>query len=352
MSIRVETPGDGRPQRVIVTGLDADSRAAIAGAGAAERARALAVYTGDHVPGPDLPAVAGSYALDETGFSFQPRLPFVPGLRYTARFALGTVRLDRTFEVAPAAASDPPRILAIHPSGDTLPENTLRLYVQFSRPMTARGAPGHVHLMDEKGREVPLAFVPIDDGLWDPNQTRLTLLFHPGRVKRGIAPGERMGPPLRADEEYRLVVDGAIADLAGTPMGQAHERRFRTVSADRASPRLADFHVTAPPRNTDPLVVTLPEPLDHALVQRWMWVEDARGVVVDGRASLSDDETRWTFQPERPWPAGGYAVRLRSALEDRAGNRFDRLFDRDAAKPPESTADAGILSLPFEVPAR
>jgi hypothetical protein len=336
----------------MVTGLDEASSRALVQADAAERARALAVYTGDHVPGPDLPAVAGTHAIDETGLSFQPRLPFVPGLRYTARFALGALRSERTFEVTPAAAFDPPRVLAIHPSGDTLPENTLRLYVQFSRPMTARGAPGHVHLWDDEGREVPLAFVPIDDGLWDPNQTRLTLLFHPGRVKRGIAPGERMGPPLQAGRDYRLVVDGEITDVTGTAMGAPYERRFRAVSGDRASPRLADLRVTAPPSHADPLVVTLPEPLDHALVQRWMWVEDARGVLVEGRASLSDDETRWTFQPEGPWPAGRYALRLRAALEDRAGNRFDRLFDRDVAPTARGPADAGILSLPFEVTAR
>jgi hypothetical protein len=78
-----------------------------------------------------------------------------------------------------------------------------------------------------------------------------------------------------------------------------------------------------------------------------VWVEDARGMAVEGRASLSDDETRWTFQPDEPWPAGRYSVRLRAALEDRAGNRFDRLFDRDAAPAP---AGPEILSVPFEVP--
>ena len=36
---------------------------------------------------------------------------------------------------------------------------------------------------------------------------RLTLLFHPGRVKRGVGPNEALGPPLRSGETFRLVVD-------------------------------------------------------------------------------------------------------------------------------------------------
>ena len=350
VAIEVETPDDGRPHRVIVTGLDEAASQALSRASAAEHARALAVYTGDHVPGADVPAIAGSYAVEARGLSFQPRFPFVTGLRYTARFTLGRVKLDRTFEVRRAVAAEAPRVLAVHPSGDVLPENALRLYVQFSRPMTAPGAQSHVHLMGGDGQEVPLAFVPIEDGLWDPRRTRLTLLLHPGRVKRGVAPGEHMGPPLRADHEYRLVVDGAITDLAGTPMGQPFVRTFRTVDADRASPRLADAGVTAPRSATDAVVVTLPEPLDHALLQRWMWVEDDHGRAVAGRATIATGETRWTFHPEEPWTPGRYAVRLRAALEDRAGNRFDRLFDRDAAAGPPAEAASDVLSLPFDVP--
>ena len=48
---------------------------------------------------------------------------------------------------------------------------------------------------------------------------------------------------------------------------------------------------------------------------------------------------RWTFTPAAPWAAGDYALRVHPALEDRAGNRFDRLFDRElATTPPPQTA--------------
>jgi hypothetical protein len=103
VSIEVETPGDGRPHRVIVTGLDEAAAAALGRAGPAERARALAVYTGEEVR-PDLPAIAGTYTVEARGLSFQPRLPFVTGVRYLARFDRAGVRVDRAFEVSPPAA--------------------------------------------------------------------------------------------------------------------------------------------------------------------------------------------------------------------------------------------------------
>jgi hypothetical protein len=42
---------------------------------------------------------------------------------------------------------------------------------------------------------------------------------------------------------------------------------------------------------------------------------------------------------------------MRAALEDRAGNRFDRLFDREGAARPPADVSSDVLSLPFDVPA-
>jgi len=336
-AIRVEVPQDGRPQRVSVIGLDAAARARLSAAGPADLARALAVYTDAAHAHSGMPAIAGAHAVDGEGLHFTPRFPFVAGLGYHARFDLDGLRIERAFAVEPIAV-EPPRVTAVHPSGASLPANALRLYVHFSRPMEAHGAHRHVQLLDEDGREVPLAFVEVENGLWDPGQTRLTLLFHPGRVKRGVAPGERLGPVLREGHRYRLVVDGALADAAGTALGTPYEHAFTAAAADRTAPRAADLRVQAPEALDGPLAVDLPEPLDHALLQRWMWVEDARGERVDGVPTVSADEGRWSFAPAMPWTSGRYAVCLHPGLEDRAGNRFDRLFDRQAGEPAHATA--------------
>lgn len=329
-------------------GLAPETLAELRAAGAASWPGVLAVRTGESAPLSGLPAVAGGYALDEQGLHFTPHFAFVSGLRYTVRFRLGGTSNERVFEVS-APPAPAPRVTAVHPSGEELPENTLRLYVQFDSPMTVRGTHRHVQLQDGGGREVPLAFVDLGDGLWDAGQTRLTLLFHPGRVKRGIAPGERLGPPLRAGGEYRLVISGLLTSSAGVPLGASFVRVFRATEADREPPDVSRIVVRTPHTTGAPVRLELPEPLDHALLQRWIWVEDQNGERVDGQARVEQSETSWVFHPARPWRKGRHVVRLAPELEDRAGNRFDRVFDRDAAAQPAAPGREPYR-FPFDAP--
>lgn len=346
---------EGAPHRVTAASLSARERAFVESRAPAELGAVLAVFTGEGEPSAGLPAIAGAWTLDAEGLHFRPRFPFVPGLRYTARLDLGTdPPLLYGFEV-PSPAGPRPRVVAVFPSGDTWPENTLRLYLHFSQPMNARDAGRHVRLFEDGGAEVALAFVEIEHGLWDPRRTRLTVLFHPGRIKRGVAPGEQLGPPLRAGRGYRLVVDAGLQDDSGAPLGHDFEKRFVAIAADREPPRATGMRVH-PPRDAEgPLVVDLPEPLDEALLNRLLWVEDGEGRPIDGIPTVGEGETRWTFRPKCAWSAGAYAVRVHPALEDRAGNRFDRVFDRES--PPEAAADeappaAEPITLAFSILAR
>jgi hypothetical protein len=299
--------------------------------GAEALAAVLQVFTGPGLPEADQPAIAGATFLTPEGLEFRPLFPFVSGVVYTAHYqpASGPA-LRRSFE-AEAPGGEPPRIVGVFPSSARLPENTLRLYLHFSRPMEARDVQRHVHLLDGSGREVPLAFVEIEHGLWDGSHSRLTLLFHPGRLKRGVAPGERLGPPLRAGSSYRLVVDARLRDAEGRPLGRPFEHAFAAAAADRASPHAEGLVLHAPASAGEPLMVDLPEPLDEALLQRLLWVEDSAGEPVAGGVVIARGETLWSFAPSAGWIPGSYSLRLHPALEDRAGNRFDRLFDRELA---------------------
>jgi hypothetical protein len=311
----------------------------------ASYAEVLAVFTGAGFPARGTPAIAGTYLLDAEGLHFRPLFPFVSGLRYTARLDLGSGAVVHGFDVAPPPRGEGPRVTAVFPSGDTLPENALRVYLHFSRPMETRDAHRHVRLEQADGRVVPLAFVEVQHGLWDPQRTRLTLLFHPGRIKRGVAPGERLGPPLRAGGTYRLVVDAAMRDASGRPLGRDFEWRIRASATDRESPHAEGVRLRPPDTEDAPLVVELPEPLDEALLHRLIWVEDTQGRAVAGTVAVSEGETRWAFRPARGWSPGRYALHVHPALEDRAGNRFDRVFDREAV-----LEAAGVV--PEEAPLR
>jgi len=109
-------------------------------------------------------------------------------------------------------------VAEVYPTADSLPMNLLRMYVQFSAPMTVGDdAEKRIHLLDEKGAIVDKAFLIAAGGqeLWDPDHTRLTIFFDPGRIKRDLTPHEALGLPLREGRSYSLTIDSTLRDAHG-----------------------------------------------------------------------------------------------------------------------------------------
>ena len=71
--------------------------------------------------------------------------------------------------------------------------------------MAAGDAYEHVKLLKANGEVVTRAFLEIGEELWDGSGQRITLLFDPGRVKKGLSPRLQFGPVLEAGQTYRLV---------------------------------------------------------------------------------------------------------------------------------------------------
>jgi len=340
--------------------------------------RLFALYTAPSLEAAaGLPPLLGSYVIDAGAVRFTPRFPFRTGLDYTARYdgnalalllaagsatdptanpAATTLRV-LTFRLPQKDDPLPARVETIYPSAELLPENLLRVYVHFSRAMRAHDVHRHVRLYDGEGFEVPLPFVEIPQGLWDPGQRRLTLFLHPGRIKRGVGPHMALGPVLREGESFRLVVERTLLDAGGRPLAEPYEKRFRVGPPDRASPRPMDWRALPPGAENEPLTLRFPEALDRALLPRMIAVEDAAGQPLDGTVAITDDERAWVFTPSRPWPRVAVTVTVNAALEDLAGNRLDRLFDTatpgNAASFP-AAADEGaaerIVVTRFELP--
>src|SRR5438105_1654786 len=86
--------------------------------------------------------------------------------------------------------------------------------VPGSRPSAmGRGAAyHHIRLLDATGRPVDAPFLELEEELWSNDGMRFTLLFDPGRIKRGLKPREELGPVLGAGKSYTLVIDGAWPD--------------------------------------------------------------------------------------------------------------------------------------------
>jgi hypothetical protein len=313
------------------------------------------------------PPVIGRYVASGDRVRFEPRFPFAEGVAY--RVEVDTVALTRgraaaadsstaaplvqRFELPAVARARTTRVTAVHPSSSRLPSNLLRWYVETSAPIEPGSALEHVHLMDESGREVPNAFLALDQELWDPDRRRLTLLFDPGRVKRGVRTNVESGAPLIAGHRYRLAIDDEWVDGSGAPLASGFELAFEAVEADRRSPDPATWRLTIPGSKTRaPLVVAFGEPLDHALAARLLAVVDRNGSMVAGSAELAANDSSWVFTPERAWAAGEYSLRAGGALEDVAGNNLVRVFDvdrrLDSAGVDRDVAGA-VRSVPFRV---
>jgi hypothetical protein len=342
---------------VVGLGRDVVARVGAADLTLQEWRRLLSVRVGDG-PVRAAPPMLGAYVAFGDALVFTPRFALKPGLRYQATFDPSQLpgategSTDRVTADIRLPGGEPPapetRVEAVYPSSPELPENLLRFYIHFSAPMRQGESYRFVHLVAIGAGEVELPFLELAEELWDPGGRRLTLLFDPGRIKRGLVPHEEVGVALRAGTRYALVVDRTWRDARGAPLVEGARKEFRALTPDRSSPSPAQWRVSAPEAGTrEPLVLRFPEPLDRALLHRLVWVEDESGDAVPGTVDTRDHETRWLFVPDHPWRSGSHEVRVDPALEDLAGNSVGRPFEvLSGGAQAVDFADAPV-SLPF-----
>lgn len=309
------------------------------------------------VAGNDLAPVAGRYVVTDDAVEFHPAFPLEAGRAYVARVDPGqlpTPRSGPAITTTVALAADPrapaTSVVAVFPSADVWPENMLRFYVHFSAPMSRGQGTRFVHLQDAEGKEIADAILAAYADLWNPEQTRLTVFFDPGRVKRGVGPNVALGRAIVAGRSYRIVVDREWPDAHGQPLAAGFTRTFTAGAPAYRALSTRDWRV-APPRagSRDDLAVMFPGPLDRALLERAIGVRTADGRSVPGTVTVSPGDARWQFVPATPWAAGAFELVALSLLEDPAGNRIGRAFEVLESDPQALRPDPDTVSLPFTV---
>ena len=301
------------------------------------------VYPGKRMhPTSSLPPMLGTHLVADDRVIFIPRFPFLEGTVYTAWLNLpllhafldpgsdpGKLKLvNQVFEVPETTGLSPGKVDHIFPSGDTLPENLLKIYLHFNHPMREGVALKHIHLLDGDGHIVEEPFLVIEQELWDSNRKRLTLWFDPGRIKRHLVPHRKKGMPLKEGTHYTLKVDSTWEDAYGRKLGVEYRKQFVAGTSDRSCPDPNLWELELPAHHSHQgLVINFPEPLDHGLLQRSIQVFSEQGELVEGTVSIARDEKLWELLPEIPWQPGEYTIRIHTRLEDLAGNNLNRLFD-------------------------
>jgi len=299
----------------------------------------------------DAPSLLGAAAATASGLRFEPRYPLEPGMRYRVELSReGAQPVTEIIEVPAVDHGARTRLEAIYPSADQLPENLLRVYLHFSAPMSRGEAYSHISLVDDAtGEAVELPFLELEQELWDPAGERLTVLFDPGRIKRGLVPNVEAGLPLVPGRSYRLVISADWLDAHARPLERGFEKRFSVTESDFSSPTPTAWQIQAPAASSrEPVVVALGDPVDQALGLRLIEVLAGGQTVVSGEPSLDDRETRWSFTPSENWQAGRYRLRVEGTLEDPAGNSILRPFEVMPGEP-QDVSPPTVSYLSFEV---
>jgi len=273
----------------------------------------------------DQPVIAGEYIIDQHGVIFEPYIPFTRGLSYKI-----FVKHQLPIVLEIPKATEVPKLLAIYPSQDTVPENLLKLYFVFSQPMQKGHALEYIKLTDHKGDSLPNVFLNLQQELWNENGDVLTLWLDPGRIKRHLQPNELLGPPLLKGEKYKLMISTEWPDEQGANLTTGYTKNIVATIRDTCPPAPLEWKLKLPKGGTSQAFeLDLPEPHDYFLLKNTIHLIDPRGNIVDGTPLITEGEKKYSFRPAKPWSPGKYKLQIETRLEDLAGNNLNRLFDRD-----------------------
>ena len=216
-----------------------------------------------------------------------------------------------------------------YPTGNVLPENLLRIYAYYPRPMMVDQGLNHVRLLDEAGTPIRDVFLSNRENLWSPNRQRLTMILDPGRVKTGLKAHHRLGRALVVGRTYMVEVSGAALGADGCPLGADTRHRFTVAPADNTPPDPARWTLNMPKSgSTQPLIVDLGSAHDHLSLAFRLRVLRPDGTALPGSIALGKNEASWQFTPRRPWMFTRHEIAIEDSLEDLAGNRPGGLFDQ------------------------
>ena len=293
----------------------------------------LAVFVKNGMEEDESTAIQGRYTIDGNYLVFKPYFPFDRGLTYIIRTQntnTETKYLYQSFQVGKKHPIDKAEVLSIYPSADQLPENLLRFYIYFNSPMKKGQALKHINLIDAEGNIDSHAFMEFKQELWSTDGKRLTILFDPGRIKRGVSTNRLRGPALLKGKKYKLKISGVWQDIYGQSLSVNTTKEFEIGSAYRQHIKATKWVISKPKVNSDnSLFINFDRIIDHALIQSMIELKDAENNLVAGQWEILENEQVIKFVPSKKWKKGNYQIIIDSRLEDVAGNNLQNLLDHN-----------------------
>lgn len=292
----------------------------------------LKVYVGNvEIYGEDQPPIAGKYSVTESGIHFTPQFEWVAGQYYFVQYKMklaDTGYLTKPFILQKDIEKQPAQVTAIYPSGDFLPENTLRFYIHFSQPMQPHVAKEYIKLTDKDGNSDDAAFMHFKQELWSHDRKRLTILMDPGRIKRLVATNKTLGPALISGKKYSLSVAKGWPTANGNSNLATFSKTFIIVEALRSIPTIKQWQIDKPVyKSKNPITIKFDRLFDFHQLHNSIAVTTNTGELIKGKIVVSRTGEKWQFYPEQRWITNKLKIRVHPTLEDVAGNNFKDLLD-------------------------
>jgi len=292
-------------------------------------------------------AILGKFSSADNEHIFTPVIPFTNGQEYIIKH---NGKLLAEFKVA-AFKSSTPKLKAIYPSADSVPQNLLKMYFVFSEPMQEVGkAIDFITIYDNTSRENQQVFLELPSELWNKEHTRLTLWLDPGRIKTALIPNKKEGLPLKEGHHYTLTVAKNLKSAKGIVLDKTYTKNFVVIASDRKQPNSTLWSISAPTKGSrDKLEINFNEPMDAILALETISIQNNDNEIINGTFELKSQEQKLNLYPEKPWNKGSYEITILSILEDLAGNNLNHLFDSSVQKTSEEKETSETKTIKFVV---
>lgn len=191
-----------------------------------------------------------------------------------------------------------PKVVAVYPTNDSLPENLLRFYVQFSHAMKTVNNLENIKLVKENGEEIRGAIFNNVYELWDSEQKQLTLILDPARVKTGLVVNENLGRALAPNKRFQLVIEKA-EDIYGNLLEAPYTKGIHVIKEDKEIPNINNWKIISPESNTlSPLEINFPQVLDRLSLFHRLRLMNENEEIVTGEIEVVNQEKTWRFIPQ------------------------------------------------------
>lgn len=294
------------------------------------------------------PSILGELRVNGNEVQFTPLIPFTRGQSHEIMYngsSIGTVSIPVLAESEANLA-----VLEIYPTQDSLPENQLKFFIQFSKPMREGNSLAHVTLLNSNKDTLKGVFLDLQPELWNEDQTLLTLWLDPGRIKRDLIPNLEMGAPLEKGESYRLIISEQWKGISVGNLAQSYTKDFTVTARDSISPSPTSWILDTPKSGTiETVSIDFSEALDFSLLQEVFSIKDEANQPIFGKWEIGLEEKSIQFIPENSWKKGKYILQVESRLEDLAGNNLNRLFETDLLNPSKKAIESDFKRLEFEI---